>query len=110
LVIRANNARNLERDRNDELTSFRLKRSWEETTDTGKLPNFSKKEQLKNVQKEFKAYDNQSIKFKKIVVDINKGKEKFFPNESESLFNEYIDVIEILKKNLNSIKEELKKK
>jgi hypothetical protein len=27
LVIRANNARNLERDRNDELTSFRLKRS-----------------------------------------------------------------------------------
>jgi hypothetical protein len=32
--------------------------------------------------------------FKKFVINIDKGKENFYPNESRSLFNNYIDVIE----------------
>jgi hypothetical protein len=63
-----------------------------------------------NVKSEFKAYDKQENKFKKIVVDINKEKENFFPNESRFLFNEYVSVIKILKKNLKSVEKVLSKK
>jgi hypothetical protein len=43
------------------------------------------------------------------VIDINKNKENFYPEESQSLFEEYIKVIKLLKTNLKDIKKELKK-
>lgn len=88
--------------------SFSERRGWKETVNIQNKPKFTISEQLNNVRSEFKAYDNQEKKFKKIVVDINKEKENFFPNESRSLFNEYVSVIKILKKNLKSVEKNLK--
>jgi hypothetical protein len=89
--------------------SFSEKRNITKSINIGNKPEFSISEQIKNVESEFKAYDNQEKKFKKIVVDINKEKEKFFPDESQSLFNEYVSVIKILKKNLKSVEKTLSK-
>jgi hypothetical protein len=75
----------------------------------GDKPKFTVKEQLNNVKSEFKAYDNQERKFKKIVIDINKKKENFFSDESRFLFKEYISVIKLLKKNLKSVEKKLLK-
>ena len=89
--------------------SFSEKRNIKKSINLGDKPKFSTVEQIKNVQHEFKAYEIQENKFKKIVVDINKEKENFFPNESQSLFNEYVSVIKILKKNLKSVEKALSK-
>ena len=87
--------------------SFSKKRNWNKSINIEDKPEFTISDQLNNVKSEFKAYDNQEKKFKKIVVDINKNKEKFFPEESESLFNEYVSVIKILKRNLKSVEKTL---
>lgn len=91
-------------------TSLNKKRNWKETIDIKEVPAFSVSDQLKRAQNEIKAYDNQDKKFKNIVINIGKGKEKFYPDESMTLFNEYISVIKILKDNLKSIEKNLKKK
>ncbi len=83
--------------------SFSQKRNWKESINIEDKPKFTIHEQLNNVKYEYKAYNNQEKKFKKIVIDINKEKEEFFPNESKSLFKEYVSVIKILKKNLKSV-------
>lgn len=89
--------------------SFSKKRNWKKSINIEDNPKFTISEQLNNVKSEFKAYDNQENKFKKIVVDIDKEKEKFFPNESRFLFKEYVSVIKILKKNLKSVEKVLSK-
>lgn len=66
--------------------SFSKRRNWKKSINIEDNPKFTAREQLNNVKSEFKAYDNQENKFKKIVVDINKEKETFFPNESKLLF------------------------
>ena len=81
--------------------SFSEKRNWKESINIEDKPKFTIHEQLNNVKYAYKAYNNQENKFKKIVIDINKEKEEFFPNESKYLFKEYVSVIKILKKNLN---------
>jgi hypothetical protein len=90
-------------------TSFSNKRNFKETICIEKIPVFSKIDQLKRVQDELKAYTDQENKFKKIVVNIKNKKETFFPEESVTLFNEYISVIKTLKNNLKSIEQNLKK-
>lgn len=87
--------------------SFSKKRNWKESINIEDKPKFTIHEQLNNVKYEYKAYNNQENKFKNIVIDINKEKEKFFPNESKSLFKEYVSVIKILKKNLKSVEKTL---
>ena len=89
--------------------SFSKRRNWKKSINIEDNPKFTAREQLNNVKSEFKAYDNQENKFKKIVVDINKEKETFFPNESKLLFKEYVGVIKILKKNLKSVEKVLSK-
>lgn len=97
------------RDTTFNQTSFSERRGWNHTINLGNNPKFTRNDQLNNVRSEFQAYDNQEKKFKKIVVDINKEKENFFPNESTSLFKDYITVIKILKKNLKSVEKNIKK-
>ena len=89
--------------------SFSNKRNWKKSINIENNPKFTISDQLNNIKSEFRAYDNQEKKFKKIVVDINKDKEKFFPDESKSLFNQYISVVKILKKNLKSVEKTLSK-
>ena len=89
--------------------SFSNKRNWKRNINIENNPKFTISDQLNNIKSEFRAYDNQEKKFKKIVVDINKKKESFFPDESKSLFNEYISVVKILKKNLKSVEKTLSK-
>lgn len=89
--------------------SFSQKRNWTKSINIEDNPKLTISEQINNVKSEFKAYDNQEKKFKKIVVDINKEKEEFFPNESQSLFNEYVSVVKVLKKNLKLVEKTLSK-
>lgn len=99
LQIQNNNNNNKIHDLN--ITPFNEKRNWNEKINIEKIPTFSSLDQLNNVEHEFKAYDNQEKKFKKIISNINKKKENFFPDESKYLFKEYVTVIKVLKKNLN---------
>lgn len=101
-------------NRNTSSTTFKQnslseKRNIKKSISIGNKPKFTISDQLKDVEYEFKAYDNQEKKFKKTVVDINKGKEGFYPNESKSLFNEYVSVIKVLKKNLKLVEKTLSK-
>lgn len=89
--------------------NFSNKRDWKETINIEEVPDFSIDNQLKNLKKEYILYDKQVDKFKRIVKDIDKGKENFYPNESKTLFNQYIHMIEILKINLKSLEKNLKK-
>lgn len=101
-------------NRNTSSTTFKQnslseKRNIKKSISIGNKPKFTISDQLKDVEYEFKAYDNQEKKFKKTVVDINKGKEGFYPNESKFLFNEYVSVIKVLKKNLKLVEKTLSK-
>lgn len=89
--------------------TFCNKRNWKETIEITNVPNFSPSHQLINVEKEIKDYAIKYKKFKSIVINIEKGKEKFFPYESKELFNDYINLIKLLKDNLKDIKKNLKK-
>lgn len=91
----------------DEL-SFSQRKNWNETISIEK-PHISVSDVLKNTEVEFKDYDIKEKKFKEIVVNIGKGKEGFYPNESISGFNESISVVNILKSNLKSNLKALKK-
>jgi len=84
-------------------------RNWTNKIEIPKVSDFTLESQIKNIESEYQAYFNQEKKFKKIVLDINNNKENFYPNESKSLFNEYVKVIKILKSNLKDIRKELKK-
>lgn len=72
-------------------------------------PAFSISDQLENIKKEYQAYDNQEKKFQGIIDNINKKEEKFFPDESKSLYKDYVEVVRVLKKNLEDVEKELKK-
>lgn len=85
-------------------------REWEHKIHIQERTNLSDLEQLNKLDYEYKAYNNQDKKFKKIISDIKKNKEKFYPKESISLFEDYIEVIKNLKANLKSMKKGLKKK
>lgn len=89
--------------------TFNSKRDWKETINIEEVPDFSIDNQLKNLNKEYILYDKQVNKFKRIVKNIDKGKENFYPNESKTLFNQYIHMIELLKTNLKSLEKNLKK-
>ena len=93
--------------------SFGERRNWKETINIEKS-NISNSDILKKMEIEFKAYDTNEKKFKEIIVNIGKGKEGFYPNDSISEFNESIRIIKDLKSNLKStlkiIEQDLKKK
>lgn len=89
--------------------SLAEKRNWKGKIIIEKTSTYSSSDQLKNLKYEFEAYNNQEKKFKKIVVDINKGRENFYANESKDLFNSYVGVVKILKRNLKEIEKNLKK-
>ena len=94
---------------NSENISLSKTRNWTNRIEIPKVSDFTVESQKQNIDYEYKAYLNQEKKFKKIVLDINSNKENFYPNESKSLFNEYVKVIKVLKTNLKDIKKELKK-
>ncbi len=89
-------------------SSFSNKRNWKETLDFN-TSQPSVLTWLEDAQREYKAYDNQVRKFKKILVDISKNKEKFFPEESKGLFKEYVEIVSILRDNVKSIIKNAKK-
>lgn len=90
-------------------SSLSQNRNWTNTIELPETSEFTVENQIKNLDHEFKQYDNQEKTFKTIVVNISKKKEKFYPDESRVLFNEYVKLVNILKKNLKSTKKELRK-
>jgi hypothetical protein len=90
-------------------SSLSKNRNWTNTIEIPKESDFTIENQIKNLDKEFKQYDDQDKKFKTIVVNIQKKKENFYPNESKDMFKEYVELVNILKKNLKSTKKELTK-
>lgn len=86
-----------------EKISFSQRRNWKETINIGERPDISNSDLIKNIKKEFNHYDINEKKFKEIVVNIGKGKEGFYPNDSISGFNESINIIKKLKSNLKSM-------
>lgn len=52
---------------------------------------------LKDIDDSIKLYDNQAIKFRKHISDINNNRELWYDPESKKLFNEYIKIVDILK-------------
>jgi hypothetical protein len=90
--------------------SIKDTRNWTNTIEIPKRSDFTVESQIQNINYEYEAYNNQEKKFKKIVIDIDKNKENFFPKESKSLFKEYVEVVKILKINLKDIKKDLKKR
>lgn len=69
-------------------------RKWEGTIAIDKTHEFSITDQIKHINEELEEYKSKIERFKEVVINIDKGKENFYPNESRSLFNNYIDIIE----------------
>ena len=86
-----------------------LNRKWDNTISIEELPQLSIDQQLNKIKNEYKAYDNQEKKFKNTINNIKNNKENFYPNESTSLFKQYIELIRDLKTNLKFMQKELKK-
>jgi hypothetical protein len=74
--------------------SFCRNRNWEGTVAIYKTPELSIADQIKHINEELDEYKSKIEKFKQVVINIDKGKENFYPNESRSLLNNYIDIIE----------------
>ena len=82
--------------------SFNQRRNWKETINIGERVDLSNSDLLKKIEFELEAYKINEKKIKQIVVNIAKGKEGFYPDNSISEFNESIKVIKILISNLES--------
>jgi hypothetical protein len=106
LKVQENNKINI----NTKKFSLSEKRNFKSTIEIPKASEFNLEKQIKNIDSEYKLYDDQEKKFKKIVIDITNNKEKFYPNNSKSLFENYVDVVKILKKDLEETRRELKRK
>ena len=52
---------------------------------------------LEDVDKSIELYDNQAIKFRKHIADINNNTELWYDSKSKELFKEYLKVVDILK-------------
>jgi hypothetical protein len=74
--------------------SFCRNRNWEGTVVIYKTPELSIADQIKHINEELDEYKSKIKNFKQVVINIDKGKENFYPNESRSLLNNYIDIIE----------------
>jgi hypothetical protein len=74
--------------------SFCQNRNWEGTVAIDKTPELSIADQIKHINEELDEYKSKIEKFKQVVINIDKGKENFYPDESRSLLNNYIDIIE----------------
>jgi hypothetical protein len=74
--------------------SFCKNRNWEGTVAIDKTHEFSIADQIKHINEELDEYKSKIERFKQVVINIDKGKENFYPNESRSLLNNYIDIIE----------------
>jgi len=58
--------------------------------------NLSLTSQLESLVNLYNEYSLQKVKFEGTVLDINSGKEYFYPSESKILFIQYIETIDIL--------------
>nr|QWS06167.1 hypothetical protein [Clonostachys rogersoniana] len=87
-----------------------MKREWNSSIIIEERQELTYLNQLDRIQEEYKAYDNQDRKFRSIINNIKKEREQFYPNEAQSLFKEYLDILKVLKKNLKSMESEMKKK
>lgn len=86
------------------------KRDWKHKVTIDKSPEISLQDQINKINNEWDKYDKEGKKFKKIISDIKKGEERFYPDESKSLFKDYLLVIKNLKSNLKSMHSNLTKK
>lgn len=99
--------------------SLRNNRNWKGRLAIDKTTEFSIPDQINYIHEELEEYERKIAKFKKVVINIDKGKENFYPEDSRSLFNNYIDIIEnkllpnlksqrtFLKKNLDRSKKKI---
>ena len=94
---------------NSDKKPFSQRRNWTNTISIEEKLNLNKADLLQNAEKEYMDYVNNQKKTKKIVKDTFFHREKFYPNEARTEFRENIKLIEILKNNLLSIIENLKK-
>lgn len=74
--------------------SFCKNRNWDATVPIDKTTEFTVADQIKHINEELDEYKSKIEKFKQIVINIDKGKENFYPNEARSLLNNYIDILE----------------
>jgi hypothetical protein len=74
--------------------SFCKNRNWNATVPIDKNTEFTVADQIKHINEELDEYKSKIEKFKQIVINIDKGKENFYPNEARSILNNYIDIIE----------------
>lgn len=82
---------------------------WKETITIEERPQISIDQQMDRIKSELKAYNDQSKKFKNIINNINKGKEKFYPEESKHLFKDYVELVDTLRVNIKYMETNLKK-
>lgn len=99
-----NNQKNNNFQMNFEDNSLAKKRHYNYNINIEQRKTFSNSDQLDRIQSEYKAYKFQDKKFKKIINDINKGNENFYPQESKILFKDYLDLLKELKINLKIMK------
>lgn len=79
------------------------------TIEIPEKPNLMIADQLEKVNDIYIKYDDQTKKFKNIVINVAKKKENFYPDESTSLFKDYINVLKELKGNLKLMDKNLRK-
>lgn len=95
---------------NSEQKPFSQRRNWTDTIDIGERPTLTNADLEEKAQKELNDYIINQKKSKKIIRDTILFREKFYPFKARTEFRENIKVIEILKDNLKSIIENLRKK
>jgi hypothetical protein len=66
-------------------------------------------DQLERVKKVHQGTGNQIKAFNNIIKNVDENKENFYPNESTSLFKDYVILLKELKNNLKHMEENLKK-
>jgi len=84
-------------------------RNWNKTIIIEKRPEISSEELLKNIKYEYECYDVQTQKFSDIINNIENNKENFYPPEAKHLFKDYLKVIDILKQDLKTMENNIKK-
>jgi cytochrome c oxidase subunit 1 len=85
-----------------------FKKNWNYSIVIEEKPVLSREKLLDTIKYEYGCYDVQTQKFQDIINNIEKNKENFFPQESKQLFEDYLKVIDILKKNLKNMETNIK--
>jgi cytochrome c oxidase subunit 1 len=94
----------------EEQNPVKFNRNWDKTISSNKNPEITNTSLMKKtLEYELNKYENQKKKFSATIERIEKNEENVYPQESKSMFKDYVVLVDVLIKEMTAQKDALEK-